>query len=64
MLSQLSVAFGPGFSQLSSVAFAAYVSGTSRSLPPPTNPVEEVEVVLDSEGSCELAGSVGVDDDV
>ena len=48
-------------SQLSA-AFAAHVSGTSRSLSAPTNPAEEVEALPDiDEGSGEAEGSTGVD---
>ena len=46
-------------SQLSA-AFAD-VSGTSRSLSAPTNPVEEVEALPDIAGSGEAEGSTGVD---
>ena len=46
-------------SQLSA-AFAD-VSGTLRSLSPPTNPAEEVEGLLDIGGSGEAEGSTGVD---
>ena len=47
-------------SQLSFI-FAADVSGTSRSLSVPTNPVEEVEALPDIAGSGEAEGSTGVD---